>query len=90
MTKIWYGHQTDKQGYVYTRFVTLTEQQTQTALKIIKENNGYLKTDKNSVEDMYRQSTIHKIGKYLFLNNTQSKILGVHKHGYNTAIYVKN
>ena len=86
MTKIWYGNQTDNNGYVYKRFVSMTEKQALQSLKIIRENTGYSIPKEN---EMYRKQSISRIGNYLFLNNTQAMVLGVHRNGYNTAIYIK-
>ena len=89
MSKIWYGNQTDAEGYVYKRFVSMNENEALQSLKIIRENSGYNKTQKNSIDDSYRKKAIKRIGNYLFLNHTQAKVLGVERNGYNTAIYIK-
>jgi hypothetical protein len=89
MTKIWYGSRTDSNGYVYKRFVSMTTKDAIRSLKIIRENTGYFKTKENTTDEMYRNQAIKREGNYLFLNHTQSKILGVDKEGYNTAIYIK-
>ena len=88
MIKIWYGNRTDSNGYVYKRFVSMTLNESKVCLKTIRNNNGYFKTEENTTDDMYRNQAIKREGNYLFLNHTQAKILGVDKHGYNTAIYI--
>ena len=87
MSKIWYGKIWSNEGTTYKRFVSMTQKETNTAIKTLKETVWKDSTDLMS--NVYCHKTVKQEGNYMFLNSTQARVLGVDKVGYNVAIHIK-
>ena len=83
--KVWFGKRFSSEGTVYTRFVSMTQEE---AIEAVKKVRGSNLSAINENDQIHAKRDIKVEGKYIFINLTQTSYMCGLATTHNTAIYL--